>query len=375
MPAKAEEHTITRIIPSVVDGGGGNRSWFFVEVETASGLIGVGECSQNRLDPGVVAQLAALAPAYLGHNPLDLIEERTAFLRRADGHRILFAATSALEQALWDLCGQILGVPVYQLLGGSVRDTVRLYANIEVATRSKSPEEYAENAAKAVSEGFSAVKFNPFRPSPGRNPLPERDSLAQAVARVAQVRAAIGPDVDLAVDFGFSQDLRSAQRAADAMAAYDLFWIEEPFRMNDPNLLAQYRRAIGTRLAGGEQLFGRFAFRPLLEAGAYDVLMPDVKWIGGILEAKKVAAMAEVYDVAIAPHNMSGPVATAASVHLAATLPNFLILEYCWGATPWRSDLVDGREIVVDGQILLPTAPGLGVGLNRRVMNDHANSR
>ena len=358
------KHRITRIQPTVIDGDGG-RSWLFVEVETASGLIGVGEASQNRLDEGVVVQLARVAPDYLGQQPLDLIEARGMRLRRPDAHRILFAATSALEQALWDLGGQILGVPVYQLLGGSVRDRVRLYANIEVATRSKAPEEYAANAARAVAEGFTAVKLNPFQPGDASN---ARLALSLAVERVRQARAAIGPEIDLLVDFLFTQEPHGARRAAGAMAPYDLFWIEEPFAMDDPRLLAQLRTLIRPRLAGGEQLHGRDAFRPLLEAGALDVLMPDVKWIGGILEAKKVAAMAEIYGVSVAPHNMSGPVSTAASVHLAATLPNFLILEYCWGVTPWRDELVDGAERIVEGHIPLPNAPGLGVGLNRAVM-------
>jgi galactonate dehydratase len=365
-----DRHRIRALRATVIDGAG-ERSWLFVEVETASGLVGAGECSQNRLDGGVIAQLAALAPAYLGRSPLDQIEAQGQRLRRADAHRLLFAAVSALEQALWDLCGQLLGVPVYQLLGGSVRDRVRLYANLEVATRSKTPEEYAANAARAVAEGFTAVKLNPFRPRTGGAPADARAELALAVERVRQVRAAVGPGVDLLVDFLFTQDAYGARRAAEALAPYDLFWIEEPFALDDPALLAELRRTLPTRLAGGEQLCGRAAFRPLLEAGAFDVLMPDVKWIGGILEAKKVAAMAESYAVAVAPHNLSGPISTAASVHLAATLPNFLILEYCWGATPWRAELVDGAEVVAGGHIPLPARPGLGVGLNRAVLDAH----
>ena len=370
MPANPGAHRITALLPTVVDGEGG-RSWLFVEVETDSGLIGCGEASQNRLDAGVVAQIHELAPAYVGRSPLDLIEDRGRHIRRADGHRILNAALSALEQALWDLCGQILGVPVYQLLGGSVVDRIRLYANIEVATRTKSPDEYAEYAAQAVAEGFTAVKLNPFQQSFARTREPWRATLDLAVERVRRVREAIGPRVDLLVDFIFSQDLRGAERAAAEMAAYDLFWIEEPFAIDDPAELAEFRRRIPTRLAGGEQLSGRAAFRPLLEARAFDVVMPDVKWVGGILEAKKIAAMAEAYDVALGPHNMSGPVSTAASVHLAATCTNFLILEYCWGVTPWRSDLVAGRETVVAGHIPLPTAPGLGVHLDRKVLAAH----
>lgn len=366
----AEEHKIARITPTVVDGEGA-RSWLFIEVETDTGLVGVGEASQNRLDWGVVNQLEALATQYVGRSPLDLIEDRNRLLRRADAHRILYAACSGLEHALWDLCGQILGVPVYQLLGGSVRDRIRLYANIEVATRSKTPEEYAENASKAVAQGFTAVKFNPFRLALERNPRPEREVLALAVERVKQVRTAIGPNVDLLLDFAFSQDFHGALQAAQRIEPFDIFWIETPFRIDQAAQLAELRHRITTRLSAGEQLWGRTAFLQILEQRSLDVLMPDVKWIGGILEAKKVAAMAEAYDVAIAPHNMSGPIATAASVHLALTCPNFLILEYCWGVTPWRSDLVDGREIVVDGHIPLPTTPGLGVGLNHDVLRTH----
>ena len=368
--AAAERDRITRIQVTVVDGDSG-RSWLVVAVETAAGLIGVGEASQNRLDAGTVAQIGALAPAYLGRSPLALVEERGQHLRRADAHRLLFAATSALEQALWDLTGQLLGVPVSALLGGPVRNRIRLYANLEAATPSKRPEAYAANAAAAVAQGFTAVKLNPFSPPAGGEPADPRRRLALAVERVAQVRAAIGPEVDLLVDFLFSQDLYGARRAAEALAAFDLFWIEEPFPLDDPALLARLRATLATRLAGGEQLCGRAAFRPLLEAGVFDVLMPDVKWIGGILEAKKVAAMAEAYEVAIAPHNMSGPVATAASVHLAATLPNFLILEYCWGVTPWRDELVNGTEMVSDGHIPLPTRPGLGIDWNRTVADAH----
>lgn len=361
-------HTIREIEATVIDGDG-ERSWLFVAVTTTSGLTGWGEASQNRLDAGVVAQVQALAPAYLGCDPRDLIERQGRRLRRADAHRLLFAAVSALEQALWDLIGQQLETPVYQLLGGRVRDSIRLYANIEIATQSKSPDEYAANAARAVAEGFTAVKFNPFRaPELAADP---RAGQALAIERVRQVRTAIGPNVDLLLDFLFTQDLFGARQAIAAMAAYHLFWIEEPFPLDDPPLLARLRTGLPTRLAGGEQLCGRAAFRPLLEAGAFDVLMPDVKWIGGILEAKKVAAMAEAYEVAVAPHNMSGPVSTAASVQLAATLPNFLILEYCWGVTPWRDALVMGTEVVAAGQIPLSTRPGLGIALDRAILRRH----
>lgn len=360
-----EPHAIREIRVTVVDGEGG-RSWLFVEVTTASGFVGVGEASQNRLDEGTVAQIGRLAPDYLGRHPLDLIEARGRPLRRLDAHRILFAATSALEQALWDLGGQILGAPVYRLLGGPVHERLRLYANIEVATRTKTPEGYAENAARAVAEGFTAVKLNPFRDEPHH-----RGRLRQAVARVAAVRAAVGPEVDLMVDCVGTLDFATSRQALQLLEPYDLHWFEQPFPREDAAQLAALRADTRIRLVGGEQLCGRDAFHPLLEAGAYDLLNPDVKWVGGILEAKKIAALAESYGVGITPHNMSGPVATAASVHLAATLPNFHILEYCWGVTPWRAELVSDTEQVREGHITLPTMPGLGVTLDRAVLERH----
>ncbi len=189
--------------------------------------------------------------------------------------------------------------------------------------------------------------------------------LARAVERVRAVREAIGPSVDLMVDCLGMLDFATARRALDLLAPYDLFWFEEPFPQQDVALLARLRARSDTRLVGGEQLCGRDAFRPLLEAGSYDVLNPDIKWVGGIFEAKKIAAFAEMYGVGITPHNMSGPVATAASAHLAATLPNFLILEYCWGVTPWRDALIDGTELIADGYLHLSDRPGLGITLDQ----------
>lgn len=360
-----EQHAIREIRVSVIDGDAG-RNWLFVELLTTSGLIGVGEASQNRLDAGTIAQIGQLAPAYLGRHPLDLIEAQGQHLRRLDAHRILFAATSALEQALWDLGGQILGAPIYRLLGGPVRDRLRLYANIEAATRTKTPQEYAANAARAITEGFTAIKLNPFREEPR-----EKSGLRRAVERVAATRAAIGTEHDLLVDCVGVLDFPSARRALELLEPYDLFWFEQPFQIEDAAQLASLRALTPVRLVGGEQLCGRDAFRPLVEAGAYDLLNPDVKWVGGILEAKKIAAVAEMYGVGVTPHNMSGPVATAASVHLALTLPNFTILEYCWGVTPWRAALVDGLEEVRDGHIALPARPGLSVTLNRAVLDRH----
>lgn len=346
------------------------RTWLFVEVFTDEGIIGLGEPSQSRNDTGVVHEIERLKPEYVGRNPLDLIESRQSVLAWPYVGRTLFAAVSGLEQALWDILGKKLGVPVYQLLGGRVRDKVRAYANIGYALRDNSAAEAARVASEAVTAGFNAIKLYPFgeRPKGGPDTTIDREWIRAGVERVRSVREAVGPNVDILVDLMHQlRDLSEAKRVAQLLEPFELFWIEDPFSRDDPDMLCEYKRDLTVRLAGGAPLLNRHEFRPLLEAGSLDVVMPDVKWLGGILEAKKTAAMAEVYGTACSPHNASGPVSCAASVHLSATLANFLILEYAWGAPDWRSDLCRNTERIEKGYFVLPTSPGLGIQFDSEV--------
>ena len=355
---------IDRLEYVIMDTGRG-RTWLFVEVYTDTGLVGVGEASQSRLDRGVVHELELLAPLYLGRDPFDLIEDRTRLLKRPDAGRTLHCAVSGLEQALWDLCGQHVGQPVHRLLGGSVQTSIPLYANLSMAVEKWTPEPFAAAAAEAVREGFRAVKFNLFPIGNGRAKLPSSADrskvLDNAKAIVREVRASVGPDIALLTDWTLAVTPKEGRAVADDLEEFDLLWIEEPFVLGDPVELAAFREAIRPRLTVGEQLLKRSDFRPLLEARAADVINPDVKWIGGILELRKLAALAETFEVEITPHNMSGPVATAASAHVSAVCPNFLILEYCWHVPEWRQDLVTGAERIEGGALVLPTAPGLGL--------------
>ena len=367
---------ITRLDTIIVDAGL-NRTWVFVEVHTDEGLVGVGEASQSRLDAGVVFQVRDLEPLLIGKNPLDIREQLPLLVRQpwVTG-RIRHAAVSAIEQALWDLSGKALGVPCYQLLGGKVRDRVRLYANITLATPDKTPEAYAANAALAVEQGFTAIKFNAFDPLPAFGlPMPPLEFKQQrqlAVSRVRAVREAVGDDIDVLTDWVFAVPVADAPMVADAMSEFNLFWIEEPFAPRTEQHLAAFRAQLRTRLAGGEQDSGLEPFRRLFAARSIDVVMPDVKWIGGLGHAKKVAAMAEASQIEVAPHNMSGPVSTAASGHLCLNIPNFLILEYCWGVPDWRADLVGGAEKIVDGHLLISDAPGLGIDWAREAAEKYA---
>lgn len=364
---------ITDISTVIVDAEHG-RTWLFVEITTDSGEIGVGEASQSRFDAGVELLVQQLKPQLLGRHPMDLIEPlRARILHDPFADRTRYSAFSGIEQALWDLAGKAVGEPVHRLLGGAQKDRLRLYANINAAKTGNSPEELARVAAMPVAEGFSAIKMYPFVPERGTvtgAPLSHAET-ELAVARVAAVRSAIGPEVDLLTDWAWTLTPADAMRMADRLAEFNLWWIEEPYVVTDAAALAELRSRIRTRLAGGEQLQGAYAFQSLFEARALDVIMPDVKWIGGIAEMRNVCAAAATYDVEVAPHNMSGPVSTAAALQVAATLRNFGILEYCWGSVPWRADLVRSSERIEDGYIVLPDAPGLGIQWDRDAARRH----
>lgn len=368
---------ITGIETHAVDVGGA-RSWLFVGVHTDSGVTGWGEASQSRNDEAVEHDINVLKDNYLGKSPLDLIESSQKILRWPYVGKSVYAAVSGLEQALWDLCGKKLGVPVYQLLGGAVRDRVRAYANIGYAVADESPEEYARVATAVIDSGFTAVKLYAFGPKPdnGDSPQELRNWITMGVERVKAVRNAVGPNVDLLVDLMHQiDDLKLATQLSGALAPFNLYWIEDPFSHDIPDLLASYRGNLGTRLAGGAPYLDIRAYRPLLAAHAFDVLMPDVKWLGGILATKKAAVLADVYGVMCSPHNASGPISCAASVHVSATISNFLILEYAWGAPDWRNQLSMGTETIQNGHFVLSKRPGLGIEIDQTVLTAHAKSR
>jgi galactonate dehydratase len=347
--------------------------WVFVQVRTDNGLVGTGEASHSTDDRALIATLEALRSRLVGRDVSE-VEALFQLVCRPDAGFVAWTAFSAVEQALWDLLGQAAGMPVYRMLGGRCVPRVRLYANVNRAARDRDPAAYAECASKAVAEGFTAVKCAPFD-GVGWRTLDEpegRRAYDRGLERVRRIRAAIGPETSLAVDCHNRFDVPTARRVARDLSALDLFWLEAPVPPWRPAALSDVRDGIPTRLAAGEELLGRSAFRSLLEAHGADVVMFDVKHTGGLLESKKIAAMAESYGIAVSPHSPAGPVASLAAAHLCATLPNFLTLEYAWGEVPWRSELVGGAEEIRDGCIVVPERPGLGLSLNERVLGEHA---
>lgn len=348
-------------------------NWVFVQVATDAGIVGTGEASHSGNDALCVAALKQMGAALAGKDPR-CIEAHWQPLSRSASGRVERAALSAVEQALWDILAQSLGAPIYQMLGGAVREKIRLYANINRGAQDRSPENFARRAKAAVAEGFKAVKLAPFdevhHSRLGEGNL--RRAAETGLARVAAVREAVGDEVDVLVDCHCRFDVPTARHIAEELAPLNVFWFEEPVPRHPVGLLREVKDSVPLPIAAGEEFFGREEFYELLTSRACHFAMPDVKHCGGIAEARRIAALAETVGIPVSPHNPAGPVSTAASVHLCATLSNFLMLEYQWGEVDWRRDLTLPPETIVDGCLALPDAPGLGLRLNEDELTRHS---
>lgn len=347
--------------------------WLFIEVHTDAGLTGTGEASHSGNDALCAAALRQMAESFVGEDPRRIEAHWLRWSRQISG-LVQGTALSALEQALWDILGQSLGAPVYQLLGGAVRERIPLYANINRGAQDRSPELFAGRARGAVAEGFRAVKLAPFDEvhhtrMDGRT---LRRAAEPGLARVAAVREAVGPEVEVLVDCHSRFDPATAVQVAAELESLGVFWFEEAVSRHPVELLREVRSAVNLPIAAGEEFFGRSEFYDLLASHACDYVMPDVKHCGGIAELRRIAALAETLGITVTPHNPAGPVSTAASVHLCAVIPNFFRLEYQWGEVDWRADLLEPAERIIDGTMALPEQPGLGIRLNPRVLAAHA---
>lgn len=350
--------------------------WVFVLVHTDAGITGLGEASHSLNDALLLAALKVFEERIVGKSPL-AIHEIWRSLSRMHGGRVTYTALSAIEQALWDIMGQHLGVPIHTLLGGAVRQKIRLYANINRHVRDRSPEGFARAAREAVDEGFTGIKLAPFDElrAPDHVRTGPKAAWRRGVDRVCAVREAIGDEIDLAVDCHGRMETSEAISVGQALASCNLLWYEEPVRHTYSDQLALITQRVPMPTASAESVFAVEGFRPFLLERVVDVLMPDVKHCGGLMELKNIAEAARLKKLLIAPHNPSGPVATVASAHVVSILPNFLILEYAWGEVNWRADLITPREPIEDGYLLLSDAPGLGYRLNPDVVDAHRRAQ
>lgn len=344
-------------------------NWSFLLLRTACGRTGIGECTLANQEPLLAAEAARLAANVAGEDAR--ARNRLArLIPHAPGGLVAHSVISAFEQALWDVAGQEAGRPIHALLGGALRDAVPLYANINRGANPRTPEGFAAAARRAAAEGFCAVKLAPFEPLVWEDAADaaQRAAYAEGLARIAAVRDAVGRDIDVMVDAHWRFSPGGAARLVQDVAPFGLFWLECPVSEANHAAIRRLRSMAndrGMRLAGAETLAGLGAYRTIIEAGCYDVLMPDMKYAGGHEEIRRIAALAQTAGIEVAPHNPTGPVCHAHSVHLCATLPNLLPLEVQFGETDRFFTLVIGHDLrFVRGTATLAAEPGLGTALD-----------
>lgn len=338
---------------------GGRQTWVFVHVETDAGITGIGEASLEGKEKAVEAAVDDMARFLIGRDPTRIEQNWQIMYRHGfwRGGVVLLTAMSGIEQALWDITGKELGVPVYRLLGGACRDKIQLYTH----SGGRTIDDAVKHAQSLVSQGWRAFKTGSLG---FENFATEKQCIKALVERFKAVREAVGPDILIGMDCHGRHTPGQAIQILRALEPYDLFFLEEPVPPDNVEAFMRLRNAeTNVNIATGERLFTKWGYRELLEKQYADIIQPDPCHDGGLLETRKIGAMAETYYVRVAPHNPNGPVATAASLHLAACMPNFVILEYAQNQ-PWRDQVITEPLKIVDGYVELPTKPGLGIELN-----------
>ncbi len=352
------------------------RNWVFVKVETDTpGLYGWGEASLEWKTRALVGAVEDFEPMLVGEEP-KRIEHLYQKMYRQSFWRlgvIGMSAISAIEQALWDIRGKELGVPVYDLLGGRVRDKVRMYTHLgggdmKAVYETFDPAPLIDLAHTVIEKGYTALKvvFVPYsRPLEGIRPVKKFAGLME------QLRTAVGDDVDIMVDFHGRTTPAVATQYIHAIEEYSPYFCEEPVPPENVDSLVEVTRAVSAPIATGERLVSIHQYREIFEKHACHVIQPDLCHCGGLLAARKIAAMAEVYNMGVAPHNPLGPIANAAALHFDLATPNFLIQEDMLTDVPWRWDVVKSTLQTKDGHWLPPEAPGLGVEVDEKEAAKH----
>ena len=344
-------------------------NWVFVKVCTDEGITGVGEATLEYKEKALAGAVEHIREYLMGRNPLNIEKHwhdiyRDAYWR---GGPVLMSALSAVEMALWDILGKSLHVPVYQLLGGKVRDNVRIYVNGWFAG-AKEPEEFAAKAKEAVKRGVTAMKWDPF----GKNYLNISNAeLEKALRCVAAVREAVGHGVDLLIEGHGRFNIPTGIKIAKELEPFHPMFFEEPVPPDNLEALKAVRDKSPVAIAAGERLYTRWDYKEFFERMAADYIQPDISHAGGIMELRKIAAEAECRYIPFAPHNPSGPVANAATLQLAAACPNFEILEIMYSDVEWRKDITNESLTYKDGYMTIPDKPGLGIEINEEECFKH----
>jgi L-alanine-DL-glutamate epimerase-like enolase superfamily enzyme len=373
----------------------GQRNFDFLKISTDEGLVGWSEYNESFGGKGVTAAIEHLTPAIVGRDPraYEAVVALLYALRRQASGGMVQQAIGAIENALLDVKAKALGVPVYELFGGPVRERIRLYWShcgtyrlawpgpMQIAPL-RTLDDVVAAGPEVVAKGYTALKTNVFlldaHPrlhAPGfarGDHFPELNAERNVIAAIrdqlAAFREGAGPDVDILVDLNFNYKTEGFLKMARAMEPYDLFWVEIDTR--DPEALRYIRQGTTIPVASGECLFGRRDYRPFFERQALDVAIIDTPW-NGVAEALKIAAMADAYEVNVAPHNFYGHLATMMNAHFCAVVPNFRIMEIDLDTVPWYDELVTVKPRIENGYLLLPDGPGWGTEVDEEAVRAH----
>lgn len=354
----------------------GHRNCFIVKIETDAGISGLGEGGISGRELAMQGMLEHFAHILIGMDP-HRIEHIWQLLYRGhyfEGGKIVGGTLSAVDMALWDILGQALGVPVYQLLGGACRDKIRCFATPATLTGPAC----VERAREFVAAGWHQLRFGPGMDTEGwtggdRAIYEPAESIALAAHWIREVRQAVGPKIRLSIDFHHRLSVAEAALFCQQITDVNLEFLEEPIRAQSPEAYRQLRQMTPIPFAIGEEYTSKWEFLPFIEQGLTNFARIDVSNIGGLSEAKKVAGWAEAHYIDVMPHNSLGPVCTAASVHFCAATNNFASLEYSHrNAAAYPRDLFPTFPEITEGDAFpLPTAPGLGVTFNEDAVKDH----
>lgn len=337
-------------------------NWVFIKVYTDEGIDGVGEATLEYKEHALTGAVEHVRDYLIGQNPLDIERHTHAIYRDAywRGGAVLMSALSGVEMALWDILGKTLGVPVWQLLGGKLRNRVRIYANGWFAG-AKTPEEFAEKARLAMQRGVTALKWDPF----GKSYMEiSHADLDRAIACVGAVREAVGSSADLLIEGHGRFNVPTGIQIAKEMEPFKPLFFEEPVPPDNLEALRAVRDKSPVPISAGERLYTLRSFKELMHTRTVDFIQPDISHAGGLMELKKIAALAEANYIAFAPHNPSGPVANAATMQLAACCENFSILEIMYDDVEYRREITDEALQYQDGYLTISDRPGLGIELH-----------
>lgn len=350
---KAGEVRITKLETFLV-----KPRWIFLKIHTDAGVVGLGEPLLEGRALTIQTAIKELEPYLIGKDPRHVVHHWQAIYRHAfyRGGPILTSALSGIDHALWDIKGKLLGVPVYELFGGPTRDRVRIYGRAS----------NAEDMKKRKQEGYTVIKTGVAKKQPAR--IVENPAFIQyASDNFASLREAGGPEMDIGIDFHGSISPQTAKVLIKELEQYQPMFIEEPCQAQNVDVMAEIARGTHLPIATGERIFTKWGFREILEKGAASIVQPDLCHAGGLTEGRLIAGMAEAYYAAIAPHNPMGPISLACGLHLAASVPNFLVQEQ---VSLGEGYLKTPFKLESDGTVLIPKGPGLGIELDEDALQD-----